>query len=905
MNMRVIAIAIAIGIPLIFSLLRRVCAQEGFVSIQCCAASNFTDQGTNLTWISDNYLFHSVGRCENFSAFSGNDHKIARVFDESDSKSFCYYLPVIKSRKYLVRATFLNGHVPQFVTGSTFNFSIGSTSISQINSSLEYLELEGIFAANDDHTNFCLRNEHGNAYISKLELRPLNDAFYLQGSPATILKLVTRVDLGNKNLYYRFPKDLADRIWHVHYEDADLIRGKILESPDITLHGSNVSVPLEVLQTAITDDEQLIFNLKGLVTDHDELLIILHFLELDANVQTGQRVFDIYVNGDKKFANFDVLDNENSSNYKVVTTQVKSNGFLNLSLVKVQDAAKYGPICNAYEIYKVLQRTTETIQRDVDAVMKLKQELMVENYKHEVFRNWQGDPCFPASWFGVSCEEKNGSFVITKINLPSMNLQGAIPTVIGDLTELTELDVQYNNFTGPIPDFLATLPNLSTLSIECNPQLSSHIPSSLSTRKNLTFIFGSCNAPTPQKSNIPVIGSVACACAAVTSVLGIFFSCFNKRPHRTLKRNYQVTKNLGSIDHSIQYALKNPRSEVKTFTLDYVKKATCCYQTLIGEGGFGTVYRGTLSPGQEVAVKVRSATSVQGTREFDNEVNLLSKLRHENLVPLLGYCCENDQQILVYPFMSNGSLQERLYGEASKRKVLDWPTRLSIALGAARGLLYLHTFPGRCIIHRDVKSSNILLDHSMCAKVADFGFSKYAPQEGDSGASLEVRGTAGYLDPEYYSTQQLSTKSDVFSFGVVLLEIVTGREPLNLHRPHSEWSLVEWAKPYIREQRIDEMVDPKIKGSYHAEAMWRVVEAALACIEPFSAYRPNIVDIVRELEDSLIIENNASEYMRSIESFGGSNRFQYSIDRKIPALAMASSEPSEFCQIIAAPQPRY
>uniref|UniRef100_A0A453B9A4 non-specific serine/threonine protein kinase n=1 Tax=Aegilops tauschii subsp. strangulata TaxID=200361 RepID=A0A453B9A4_AEGTS len=143
--------------------------------------------------------------------------------------------------------------------------------------------------------------------------------------------------------------------------------------------------------------------------------------------------------------------------------------------------------------------------------------------------------------------------------------------------------------------------------------------------------------------------------------------------------------------------------------------------------------------------------------------------------------------------MSNGSLQDRLYGEASKRKVLDWPTRISVCIGAAKGLVYLHNFAGRCIIHRDVKSSNILLDQSMCGKVADFGFSKYAPQEGDSVASMEVRGTAGYLDPEYYSTQVLSTKSDVFSFGVVLLEIVTGREPLDVQRPRSEWSLVEWA----------------------------------------------------------------------------------------------------------------
>ncbi|KAI3957130.1 hypothetical protein MKW98_002757, partial [Papaver atlanticum] len=215
-------------------------------------------------------------------------------------------------------------------------------------------------------------------------------------------------------------------------------------------------------------------------------------------------------------------------------------------------------------------------------------------------------------------------------------------------------------------------------------------------------------------------------------------------------------------------------------------------RSLAVKGGFRSVYHGTLRNGQEVAVKVLSATSTQGTREFDNELNLLSSIQHENLVPLLGYCCKKDQQILVYPFMSNGSLQDRLYGEAAKRKTLDWQTRLSVALGAARGLLYLHTFSGRAIIHRDVKSSNILLDHTMTAKVADFGFSKYAPQEGDSNASLEVRGTAGYLDPEYYSTQHLSAKSDVFSFGVVLLEIITGREPLNIHRQCSEWSLVEW-----------------------------------------------------------------------------------------------------------------
>ncbi|KAG8373801.1 hypothetical protein BUALT_Bualt11G0062900 [Buddleja alternifolia] len=219
------------------------------------------------------------------------------------------------------------------------------------------------------------------------------------------------------------------------------------------------------------------------------------------------------------------------------------------------------------------------------------------------------------------------------------------------------------------------------------------------------------------------------------------------------------------------------------------------------EGRFGSVYHGTLPDGEEVAVKVRSSTLTQGTRKINNEMNFLSAIQHENLVPLLGYCCENEQQILVYPFMSNGSLQDRLYG-----------------------LTYLHTFSERCVIHRDVKSSNMLLDHSMCAKVADFGFSKYAPQEGDSGTSLK-------------------------------------------------------AKPHIRNSKVEEIVGPSVKGSYHAEAMWRVVEVALACTEPYSVYRPCMADIVCELEDAFIIENNVSKYMKSIESFGGSNR--YSIERPI------------------------
>ncbi|MFS7973570.1 putative protein kinase RLK-Pelle-L-LEC family [Helianthus anomalus] len=294
--------------------------------------------------------------------------------------------------------------------------------------------------------------------------------------------------------------------------------------------------------------------------------------------------------------------------------------------------------------------------------------------------------------------------------------------------------------------------------------------------KHIIVLFFSNGMCRGEKSSHPAHGvfkaAIAGAAILVVGTLACVICVYKKR--RMVNKRSEGKRN--AMTNNAIYAIPSSKDDIslkeisiESFTLDQIESAIQHYKTLIGEGGFGSVYRGTLPDGQEVAVKVRSATSTQGTREFNNELTLLSAIRHENLVPLLGFCCENDQQILVYPFMSNGSLQDRLYG-----------------------LSYLHTFSGRSVIHRDVKSSNILLDNSMCPKVADFGFSKYAPQEGDSNASLEVRGTAGYLDPEYYSTQQLSAKSDVFSYGVVLLEIITGREPLNIHRPRNEWSLVEW-----------------------------------------------------------------------------------------------------------------
>ncbi|KAM0952008.1 putative protein kinase RLK-Pelle-LRR-I-1 family [Dioscorea sansibarensis] len=893
-------------------LIHRALAQQGFLSIHCCATKNITDPVTNITWTSDEYLPKAVGTCENasFPSISTSRYTLARVFSADNQNSWCYYLRVVQEQEYLVRTTFLYGPVFRSIDETSFNISIGSTSISQVNSSLQSFVAEGVFAAAGNNVNICLVKEKGNAYISMIELRPLNDKIYLDGD-SYFLKLVSRVDLGNEKTSYRYPMDPADRIWDF---DPNFTRSASLDSSNLHLQDVNSSIPLQVLQTAVTDDEQLNFQLVNLDISHENYLVILHFLELNPDVQAGQRIFDIYVNGEKKSDRFDILESGKPSHYKAFTVKVKANGFLNISLIKASNTVQYGPICNAYEIFEAHDIVAETIHRDVVAASQLRNALVMENPGNQRLRKWLGDPCTPSPWEGLACGERNQTLTITKLNLSSMGLQGPVPNIISDLKDLTELDLQNNNFNGSIPESLASLKHLSKLSIRCNPQLNSQVPRNLTEKKHLTIDFQSCDGQEDLESTVSpqrgvyFIGSIAGGSVAFVLALGAFLTCFYKRTRQHNEKTHLVVKNPVYLMSNVDAPSVKPM--VQCFPLKYIESVTCNYKTMIGEGGFGAVFRGTLPDGEEVAVKVRSATSTQGTREFDNEVTLLSTVRNENLVPLLGYCCENDQQILVYPFMSNGSLQDRLYGEAAKRKVLDWPTRLSIALGAARGIMYLHNFAGRCIIHRDIKSSNILLDHSMCAKVADFGFSKYAPQEGDSGASLEVRGTAGYLDPEYYSTQQLSSKSDVFSFGVVLLEIVSGREPLNIQRPRNEWSLVEWAKPFIRESRIDEIVDPNVKGGYHAEAMWRVVETALVCLEPFSTYRPNMTDIVRELEDALIIENNASEYMRSIESIGiggvgnGSSRY-FSVERKPLPPIQSPIEPSPgYCEILTAPQPR-
>ncbi|KAL4346827.1 hypothetical protein GQ457_17G016660 [Hibiscus cannabinus] len=287
------------------------------------------------------------------------------------------------------------------------------------------------------------------------------------------------------------------------------------------------------------------------------------------------------------------------------------------------------------------------------------------------------------------------------------------------------------------------------------------------------------------------------------------------------------------------------------FTYEELSEATNGFsdQNLLGEGGFGAVYKGHLPDGREVAVKQLKIGGGQGEREFKAEVAIISRIHHRHLVSLVGYCISENRRLLIYDYVPNNTLYFHLHREGMP--VLDWAKRVKIAAGAARGIAYLHEDCDPRIIHRDIKSSNILLDNNFEARVSDFGLAKLA-LDANTHVTTRVMGTFGYMAPEYASSGKLTEKSDVFSFGVVLLELITGRKPVDVSQPLGDESLVEWARPLLTHaldsEEFEGLADPKLEGNYVESEMFRMIEAATACVRHSAAKRPRMGQIVRAFE---------------------------------------------------------
>ncbi|XP_020270132.1 G-type lectin S-receptor-like serine/threonine-protein kinase B120 [Asparagus officinalis] len=277
------------------------------------------------------------------------------------------------------------------------------------------------------------------------------------------------------------------------------------------------------------------------------------------------------------------------------------------------------------------------------------------------------------------------------------------------------------------------------------------------------------------------------------------------------------------------------------------------HSNLLGEGGFGPVYKGTLADGQEIAVKRLSRSSGQGSEEFKNEVMLISKLQHRNLVRLLGCCVQGEEKILIYEYMLNRSLNTFLFNPTKKR-VLDWKTRYKIIEGIARGLLYLHRDSRLRVIHRDLKVSNILLDEDMNPKISDFGMARIFGHDDNETNTKRVVGTYGYMSPEYAMHGLFSVKSDVYSFGVLLLEIVSGKKNSAYHHPEFSLNLLPYAWKLWSEDNVMEFVDTSIRDSCSGTEVSRCISTALLCVQDRANDRPNMSSVVVMLENGTDID---------------------------------------------------
>ncbi|GLU20490.1 hypothetical protein SLE2022_366860 [Rubroshorea leprosula] len=459
-------------------------------------------------------------------------------------------------------------------------------------------------------------------------------------------------------------------------------------------------------------------------------------------------------------------------------------------------------------------------------------------------------------------EEFGNLSSLTSLDLENNHLSGEIPPSLGKLQKLQFLTLSQNNLTGAIPQSLSGLPNLINLQLDSN-DLSGQIPDHLFQIPQYNFTGNSLNCVENSLhpcvsvndsggSRKPRIGIIVGTVGLVILVLSGSLLFFLWRGRRKGYKREVFVDVAGEVDRRITFG------QLKRFAWRELQVATDSFseKNILGQGGFGKVYKGVLSDNTKVAVKrLTDFESPGGDAAFQREVEMISVAVHKNLLRLIGFCTTPTERLLVYPFMQNLSVAYRLRELKPGEAILDWPTRKRIALGAARGLEYLHEHCNPKIIHRDVKAANVLLDEDFEAVVGDFGLAKLVDVR-RTNVTTQVRGTMGHIAPEYLSTGKSSERTDVFGYGIMLLELVTGQRAIDFSRLEEEDDvlLLDHVKKLEREKRLDAIVDHNLNIKYDIQEVEMMIQVALLCTQASPEDRPAMSEVVRMLEGEGLAE---------------------------------------------------
>ncbi|KAI3684215.1 hypothetical protein L6452_33436 [Arctium lappa] len=778
--------------------------QSGFISIDCgiTQGSNYTDSKTGLNYVSeagfiDRGISQKIQPTYNSATL---DFQLTTLTSFPQSTRNCYTLKPKqgKGNRYLIRARFNYGNYDLKGQPPQFDLYLGSDLWDTINFTKSLaMDYEIIHLTSSDYIHVCLVNVGlGTPFISALELRLLDSTMYPTRFKSLIL--FARSNFGTSETV-RYEDDKYDRIWYTIFSNGTK---DVQTSGPVSLGSSTTEkVPSKVMSTAITTTSPtnyLYYSWKS-VNPSDEFYMYIHLAEIETLKSNQTREFNIYLNGYYWDGPVSPVDHTTStlfsSFYNLSTYELKMNKTQNSTLP---------PIFNAIELYtakQLLQWQTE--DQDAAAIWSIKSTYGLK-------RNWQGDMCVPQTsvWDGLNCNyDDKGTPRIISMNLSSSGLSGEIAAALANLTMIQSLDLSYNNLTGTVPEFLSQLDFLKTLPLPAgllakskNGGLLLSIEAS-SDADTTSCPKDSCKSNKHNKVVIPLISTFS-ALFVLLTILGILWIIKRRRTQGRIIRDELI----GS---------RNQR-----FTLSEVQKITNSFSSVIGKGGFGTVFHGSIGENQ-VAVKMLSESSAQGYREFQAEVSLLMSVHHKNITSLVGYCNEGNHKGIIYEYLANESLEKHLLDGSPK--VLSWEERLQIGYDAAQ----------------------------------------------------VIAGTPGYLDPEYYTTNRLTEKSDVYSFGVVLLELITSRPAIS-----KDTYIINWVESMVAKGSVENIIDHRLHGLFDINTAWKVVELAMTCVVRTSVERPTMNDVVTDLKNCLKTEkarrgakpNNLNAQMSlSLESMRGPN----------------------------------